>query len=353
LSEKLSSLDESLGDNALEAFISRLRKKLAGTGATSGRCAALAISSKPRPSRRAMTSARARKTSLRARNVVARSAPTRVHMAGRQRCRRGGRIRVHSPGVRPLAAGRCYAIAGNVTDRGGELSLNLSSRELRGILFDQTERVYYAVLRADGTLIAGDDGLRGDIPSAASPIELADVRRGGAALRMATGAARCVGALCRGGGAHHDPPGQLLERLLIDSMAPQALLLLLLGGWLWRSIGRELSGLAQAAGGAGAARLEDLAPVEIDAASADVERLAQAINALMARIDRGVQAQREFAGNVAHELRTPLAGIRALAEYGLAQKDPAVWKMQLRSIEGEPGAGQPPGGPAAGSGARR
>ena len=34
LSEKLSGYDEALGDNALEAFISRLRKKLAGTGAT-------------------------------------------------------------------------------------------------------------------------------------------------------------------------------------------------------------------------------------------------------------------------------------------------------------------------------
>jgi DNA-binding response OmpR family regulator len=34
LSDKLSSFDESLGDNALEAFISRLRKKLLGTGAS-------------------------------------------------------------------------------------------------------------------------------------------------------------------------------------------------------------------------------------------------------------------------------------------------------------------------------
>jgi two-component system, OmpR family, response regulator len=34
LSEKLSSLDDHLGDNALEAFISRLRKKLAGSNAT-------------------------------------------------------------------------------------------------------------------------------------------------------------------------------------------------------------------------------------------------------------------------------------------------------------------------------
>ena len=33
LSDKLSELDEALGDNALEAFISRLRKKLQGSGA--------------------------------------------------------------------------------------------------------------------------------------------------------------------------------------------------------------------------------------------------------------------------------------------------------------------------------
>ncbi|MDP3135754.1 MAG: response regulator transcription factor [Burkholderiaceae bacterium] len=32
LSDKLSDFDESLGDNALEAFISRLRKRLAGSG---------------------------------------------------------------------------------------------------------------------------------------------------------------------------------------------------------------------------------------------------------------------------------------------------------------------------------
>lgn len=33
LSDKLSDFDEALGDNALEAFISRLRKKLSGSGA--------------------------------------------------------------------------------------------------------------------------------------------------------------------------------------------------------------------------------------------------------------------------------------------------------------------------------
>ncbi|MBU2287363.1 MAG: HAMP domain-containing histidine kinase, partial [Gammaproteobacteria bacterium] len=39
-----------------------------------------------------------------------------------------------------------------------------------------------------------------------------------------------------------------------------------------------------------------------------------------------------FAGNVAHELRTPLAGIRALADYGLTHREPAVWREQLERI---------------------
>ena len=56
------------------------------------------------------------------------------------------------------------------------------------------------------------------------------------------------------------------------------------------------------------------------------------MNDLLARIGQGVRAQREFSGNVAHELRTPLAGIRAQADYGLSHKDPQVWREQLAGI---------------------
>jgi two-component system sensor histidine kinase TctE len=70
----------------------------------------------------------------------------------------------------------------------------------------------------------------------------------------------------------------------------------------------------------------------VTATTHDVQRLGQAINALLGRIAFSVQAQREFSGNVAHELRTPLAGIRALADYGLRHTDPQVWHEQLQGI---------------------
>ena len=70
----------------------------------------------------------------------------------------------------------------------------------------------------------------------------------------------------------------------------------------------------------------------VSASTRDVQRLGQAINALLGRIEASVQAQREFSGNVAHELRTPLAGIRALADYGLHHSDPQVWREQLQVI---------------------
>ena len=53
-----------------------------------------------------------------------------------------------------------YAIAANVSASDGEVVFNLSPREVGAVLFDQSEREYFAVLRGDGTLVAGQGGLR-------------------------------------------------------------------------------------------------------------------------------------------------------------------------------------------------
>jgi two-component system sensor histidine kinase TctE len=225
-----------------------------------------------------------------------------------------------------------YAIAANVTERDGALAFSLSAREVGAVLFDRDERVYFAVLRPDGSLLAGQGGLRDGLDAPAEPWVFEDRHYRGVDLRMVT--------LLR---AQPQPysvvvaqttrsRGKLVEQLLTASMAPQGVLLLMLGLWLRRSIGRELQPMAQLEATLARRDANDLAPLDLQPRSRDIAHLSAAFNALMARIAAAVRAQREFAGNVAHELRTPLAGIRSLAEYGLAQKDPAAMAAQLRLI---------------------
>jgi two-component system sensor histidine kinase TctE len=76
----------------------------------------------------------------------------------------------------------------------------------------------------------------------------------------------------------------------------------------------------------------DLSPMRVKANTIDIQNLNDAVNALLQRIEAGLNAQKEFTGNVAHELRTPLAGIRALAEYGLQSSQPEQLQSQLLKI---------------------
>jgi two-component system sensor histidine kinase TctE len=213
----------------------------------------------------------------------------------------------------------------------GGLELSLSAQEMSTVLFDQSEALFFAVLRPDGSLVAGHAGLSGRLGSVGQPVfDTLDYQN--RSLRSVT--------------IHREQPGdfyvvmaqtttsrdRLLQRLLAFSIAPQIVLLIGLALWLQRAIANDLHPLAELTRFVGKRDARDLTPVPVSGSTRDVQRLGQAVNALLARIAQSVQAQREFSGNVAHELRTPLAGIRALADYGLRHADPQVWREQLQTI---------------------
>lgn len=225
-----------------------------------------------------------------------------------------------------------YALASRVRFLPQGLALELSSREMSTVLFDQSESIYFVVRRADGSAMAGHPGLRAPMPSSPDTILFAEAIYEGQPLRTVTlvqdepdNFTVMVGQTTRS-------RRTLLHDVLIYSVVPQIALLLLLAVWLRGIIGLELRPLNALQRSVEQRDALDLTPVPVSASSRDIEHLGTAINALLGRVSQSLQAQREFSGNVAHELRTPLAGIRALAEYGLARAEPAVWREQLQRI---------------------
>jgi two-component system sensor histidine kinase TctE len=225
-----------------------------------------------------------------------------------------------------------YLLASNVHVSQGRATLDLTPGEVKAVLYDQQERVLFSVYRTDGTMISGDPQLR--IP----PDQAADVL-GFHSITLAGRDYRAV-ALRRGAPVPFvvnvaqttTAREGLLKRLILFSLAPQLLLLVALALWVRRSTDRDLQPLAELGRLVQQRGATDLKPLAIVGGTRDVEQLTDAVNSLLLRLERAVRDQREFTGNVAHELRTPLAGIRAMAEYGLKQSDPSGWYEQLRGI---------------------
>lgn len=76
----------------------------------------------------------------------------------------------------------------------------------------------------------------------------------------------------------------------------------------------------------------DLSPVESDQAPAEIVPLIDAMNGLLERQAQFSAAQRRFVANAAHQLKTPLAGIRTQAEVALRERDPAQTEASLRQL---------------------
>ncbi len=215
---------------------------------------------------------------------------------------------------------------------GGGPRLRLTAEELRAVLFDSTESIFFSVYSANGDFIAGHLGL-GGVPDAGKRLPyFSETDFEGRRVRSAT--------IFRSG----SPPffvtvGQttagrdaMLWQLLTVTLLPQMLLLLLLIVGIRRFVASDLAPLVSIERDMQQRDAYDLSPVKVDSPVRDFVRLGDSFNALLATIGRGVEAQREFSGNIAHELRTPLSGIRALAEYGLRCSTESDMKAQLKAI---------------------
>ncbi len=73
----------------------------------------------------------------------------------------------------------------------------------------------------------------------------------------------------------------------------------------------------------------DLTPVDATSLPTEIKPVAEAVNALLERLQRTLEAERSFAANAAHELRTPVAG--ALAQIQRLQAETAEETTRKRA----------------------
>lgn len=217
---------------------------------------------------------------------------------------------------------------------------------------DPTDRVLYAVSSPPGQLLLGDAQLphvKVESPRFNEPYFYdGTYREPIEGRRTAPGERVRVVALYLQFGLEGTPDGTMLvqvarsranreelaRRILVDTALPLSVLIALMTVVVWAGIRaglRPLEALQDQVEGRSA---NALAPIELTAAPPEVRALAGAMNTLLAEVRRNVAAQKRFISDAAHQLRTPLAGLKSQTELALGEaRDPALIERLRRVHE--------------------
>ncbi len=86
-------------------------------------------------------------------------------------------------------------------------------------------------------------------------------------------------------------------------------------GLIWFSVSNGLRPLHRLRAGLNARGGDDLAPIAVADVPYELEPVVSAFNGLLDKVGDGARARQDFLANVAHQLRTPLAGLKMQLEW--------------------------------------
>lgn len=124
----------------------------------------------------------------------------------------------------------------------------------------------------------------------------------------------------------------LASEILAGIILPQVLLIMLALVFVWFGIGRGLSSLKRVQDEVRNRSHLDLRPVREDDAPQEVGALVHAINELLEQLKHVISTQNRFVADAAHQLRTPLAGIKTQTELALRQTNPDEVRHSLEQL---------------------
>ncbi|HEV7915637.1 MAG TPA: sensor histidine kinase N-terminal domain-containing protein [Albitalea sp.] len=210
---------------------------------------------------------------------------------------------------------------------------------------DEADDIYYQVLGLRGEYLSGDRQL--PVPSDEDRAPPGELRFRDDTLNNDTVRVAYLWVDVPGRPAAAAPLVQVAETLgkrsrlateiIKGVILPQFVILPLAVLLVWLALARGIAPLNELQQRIRRRESSDLSPIDERDAPEEVSPLVRAINDLLARLDQSLSAQKHFLADAAHQLKTPLAGLRTQAE--LAQReidagesDPKAVKRSLQQI---------------------
>ncbi|MCY7319673.1 MAG: sensor histidine kinase N-terminal domain-containing protein, partial [Ramlibacter sp.] len=222
-------------------------------------------------------------------------------------------------------------------DSGPKLELSPAAERL--LLVDQDDRVAYKVWGGSGTPIGGDPRIARPsrpLPTGGEPLFYDDVLDG-EKVRMVAAWMPFEGA---GGAAPVlvqvaetlNKRQRLAWEILANVVVPQLLLIMLATAIVYIGISRGLGPLRRLQRAVSDRSHLDLTPIDLHGVPGEVRPLVQEVNHLMQRLAKTLDFQNRFIADAAHQLKTPVAGLKAQIEMGLRETDPDQMRHSLAQV---------------------
>ncbi|MEO9231661.1 MAG: sensor histidine kinase N-terminal domain-containing protein, partial [Devosia sp.] len=220
----------------------------------------------------------------------------------------------------------------------GQLSAVIPPAALELFATDSHDEVAYAVIGANGVLVAGYPGLNAPDEKSPGPQYYATMFRieSMRAVRMTqpvTTPAGTVEATIMVGEtlkARDD----LVRSLWVRGFLEQALLVAAGAVSIWIGITRQLRPLLRLRQQVRDRPADQFEPFDSDAVQTEVRPMVLALNSHMARLRTQLERQRHFLESAAHQLRTPLAIMKTQVGYAIRSREDAEVDLALKEVDG-------------------
>ncbi len=226
----------------------------------------------------------------------------------------------------------------SVSNNRVQFNLPLPAREL--LRADDSDTVYYQVLGERGEFLSGER----DLPAPADEekaffgeVRIRDAEVHGVDVKIAY---TWVKLTLPGARPALVQVAETLEKrsvlateIVKGVMLPQFVILPLAVFLVWLALVQAIKPLNQLEERIRARKPDDLSPIDAQAVPLEVAPLVSSVNDLLMRLKESISTQKRFLADAAHQLKTPLAGLRMQADLALREgANTEELKQSLRQI---------------------